>query len=211
MIRDALRRVPERTLTHAPHAQPHRRTPGSSPPTRKAARRSLRCVDAERETRGFAIHFIRHPGRRRRARSDFFSTTAISDPSNTASSSNVDRSRRRDARKEAHTRSARSATRPERTRRATRLEKILREKSEKRQPNSTKKRRSARGDMRLRARRKPPSIKETEQRKKAKSRETNREPLPFRPSPFAAPSCVNAFFRTTGTPSHEGASPGDGG
>ena len=108
-MRDAQRRVPERTLTQErpTRARPHRRTPGSSPPTRKAARRSLRCVDAERETRGFAIHFIRHPGRRRRARSDFFSTTAISDPSNTASSSNVDRSRRRDARKEAHTYGAR--------------------------------------------------------------------------------------------------------
>ena len=208
MIRDALRRVPERTLTPAPHAQPHRRTPGSSPPTRKAARRSLRCVDAERESRGLPFNSFGNP---RLSPPAFFSTTAIFDPSSTASSSNVDRSRRRDARKEAHTRSARSATRPERTRRATRLEKILREKSEKRQPNSTKKRRSARGDMRLRARRKPPSIKETEQRKKAKSRETNREPLPFRPSPFAAPSCVNAFFRTTGTPSNEGASPGDGG
>ena len=208
MIRDALRRVPERTLTPAPHALPHRRTPGSSPPTRKVARRSLRCVDAERESRGLPFNSFGNP---RLSPPAFFAMTAIFDPSSTASSSNVDRSRRRDARKEAHTRSARSATRPERTRRATRLEKILREKSEKRQPNSTKKRRSARGDMRLRARRKPPSIKETEQRKKAKSRETNREPLPFRPSPFAAPSCVNAFFRTTGTPSHEGASPGDGG
>ena len=142
MIRDALRRVPERTLTPAPHAQPHRRTPGSSPPTRKAARRSLRCVDAERESRGLPFNSFGNP---RLSPPAFFSTTAIFDPSNTASSSNVDRSRRRDARKEAHTRSARSATRPERTRRATRLEKIVREKSEKRQPNSTKKRRSARG------------------------------------------------------------------
>ena len=162
----ARRRVPERTLTPAPHAhaQPPRHTPGSFLPTRKAARRSLRCVDAERESRGLPFNSFGNP---RLSPPAFFSTTAIFDPSSTASSSNVDRSRRRDARKEAHTRSARSATRPERTRRATRLKKILREKSEKRLPNSTKKRRSARGDARLRARRKPPSIKETEQRKKS--------------------------------------------
>ena len=188
-IRDAPRRVPERTLTPAPHARarPHRRTPGSSPPTRKAARRSLRCVDAERETRGFAIHFIRHPRRRRRARSDFFSTTAISDPSNTASSSNVDRSRRRDARKEAHTRSARSATRPERTRRATRLEKILREKAKSVGPTRQKKKaRRARGRASPRAPRATEYKRNRTRKKTAKSRETNREPLPFRPSPLFA-------------------------
>ena len=174
MIRDALRRVPERTLTPAPHAQPHRRTPGSSPPTRKAARRSLRCVDAERESRGLPFNSFGNP---RLSPPAFFSTTAIFDPSNTASSSNVDRSRRRDARKEAHTRSARSATRPERTSRDAARKDFTRKKR-KRQPNSTKKRRSARGAARLRARRKPPSIKETEQRKKRRAARQTVNPFP---------------------------------
>ena len=113
-----------------------------------------------------------------------------------------------------HIRSARSATRPERTRRATRLEKILREKSEKRRPNSTKKRHAARGDARLRARREPPSINQTEHRKK-KRRAARQTVNPF-PSVLLPFSRRGAFHQsmnvaTTGTPRHEGASPGDGG
>ena len=116
MIRHALRRVPERTLTPAPNtrAQRHRRTLGSCPPTRKAARRSRRCVEAERESRGFAIiHSLQFDGQYpgRCPPPAFFSTTVVTYPSTIASSSNVDRTRRRDARKEAHMRSARFATR----------------------------------------------------------------------------------------------------
>ena len=184
------RRVPERTLTPAPHARarPHRRTPGSSPPTRKAARRSLRCVDAERETqKGVCHHFIRHPGRRRRARSDFFSTTAISDPPTPrALRTSTDHGDATHEKRPTHTeRAFGDAPRADAPRDAARKD-FTREKRKASAQLDKKKARRARGRASPRAPRATEYKPNRTQKKKAKSRETNREPLPFRPSPLFA-------------------------
>jgi len=186
-------------------------TPGSFLPTRKAARRSLRCVDAERESRGFAIQFD----------SNWAIPRSSSRPS----------FRRRRPRTSRTPRALRTSTyhgdathekRPTRGARVSRrvLSGRVARRGSKRFYERKKRKASARLDKkkarRARGRASPRAPKATEYKtnrknEKKRNEEPRDKPCTLSLRPFFFRGARRMTSRHAGTPRHEGASPGDGG